>query len=148
MGAGDHALRDAGDGLAARVDAAMARFQTHEAMAAIWDVVDVANKHVVAVEPWTLAKRRKSADPAEAADAEARLATTLYGLAETLRLAAWFCQPFIPKAAAGIFEQLGVAPGAAGAWPGAARWGGLPPGTVVRPGGVLFPKIELPVEAA
>lgn len=143
---GDRALRDAGAALGARVDAAMARFQAHEAMAAIWDVVDVANKHVVAVEPWTLAKRRKSTDPAEAADAEARLATTLYGLAETLRLAAWFSQPFIPKSAAGIFAQLGVAADAAGAWPAPARWGGLPAGTRVQPGGVLFPKLELPLD--
>ncbi len=131
--------------LPARVDAAMERFLTHEALAAIGELVDVANKYVVAIEPWNLAKARKSAtDPTEAAALDARLGTALYNLVEALRLAAYFSQPFIPQAAAGIAAQLGLDPGAAADWSTATRWGGYPAGTVLVPGGALFPKLEMP----
>ncbi|MGH2593321.1 MAG: class I tRNA ligase family protein, partial [Anaerolineae bacterium] len=43
-----------------RVDAALDRFAPHEALAAIWDVIGAANKYVDDVEPWALARRRKS----------------------------------------------------------------------------------------
>jgi methionyl-tRNA synthetase len=142
----DRQLIDTGTGLAARVDAAMEQFLTHEALAAIWDLVDVANKYVVTVEPWTLAKARKNAAGSdEAGVIDARLGTVLYNLAEALRLAALFAQPFIPQAAAGIAAQLGIDLAAETDWQAATRWGGYPAGTALQAGGVLFPKIEIPI---
>ena len=59
------------------------RSALHEALAAIWELIGAANKYVVEVAPWALAKAR-----APGSEAGARLATALYTLIEALRLAA------------------------------------------------------------
>lgn len=131
------------EGLRGRVDAAMERFSPHEALAAIWDLVGAANKYVADAEPWTLAKRRKATgDEGDAAGA--RLPTVLYNLAEALRLVAVYCSPFIPSTASGIARQLGIT--LDGEWDQVTHWGRYPAGTTVQPGGVLFPKLEVPEE--
>ncbi|HEY7357199.1 MAG TPA: methionine--tRNA ligase [Ktedonobacterales bacterium] len=140
----DQRLVSIADALPERVDAALAQFAPHEALAAIWELVGAANKYVADTEPWTLAKQRKNGDAA----AEARLATVLYHLVEALRLVAHYCQPFIPATAAAIVGQLGIALDTTSDWAQVSRWGGYPAGTSVQPGGVLFPKLELPVEAS
>ncbi len=126
-------LADLADGLDERVRAAVERLALHEALAAIWEVIGAANKYVVEVAPWALAKARAAGDDA----AGARLATALYTLIETLRLAAVFCEPFIPTAAARIAAQLGLEKGERSH---SRRWGGYAPGTRVQPGPPLFPK--------
>jgi methionyl-tRNA synthetase len=139
----DRALVGVAESLPARVEAAMARFDAQQALAAIWELVSAANKYVGDVAPWTLAKQRQAGGEASAA-AEARLGAALYNLAEALRLVAYHLRPFLPGTAAGIARQLGLDPEADGAWDAAVRWGGYPAGTRVQPGGVLFPKLELP----
>jgi methionyl-tRNA synthetase len=126
-------LIDLGDGLAAKVHEAIERFALHEALAAIWELIAAANKYVVEIAPWTLAKARAAGDTAAAE----RLATALYTLIEILRLAAVFCEPFIPNAAARMAAQLGLAGDERCR---SQRWGGYPPGTRVQPGPALFPK--------
>ncbi len=66
---------------------------------------------------------------------------------EALRLIAHYCQPFIPATAEAIARQLGIALDTTSDWAQVSRWGGYPAGTAVQPGGVLFPKLEIPVEA-
>jgi methionyl-tRNA synthetase len=68
----------------------------------------------------------------------------LYNTLEALRLAATYCQPFIPATARALAGQLGLDLDAHGDWPAATRWGGFPAGTTLHPGGVLFPKREVP----
>jgi methionyl-tRNA synthetase len=135
----DAALVDAASNMAGAVDAAFESFLTHEAAAAIWNVIDRANKYLVIVEPWALAKLR--AEPGAAGEeAASRLATCLYTTAEALRLCSVLAAPIIPAASARALQQLGSP---ALQWPAAAAWGGLAPGTRVQPGEVLFPRIEL-----
>lgn len=141
----DRRLVGIAEGLRERVDAAVARFAPHEALAAIWELVGAANKYVVEIEPWTLAKRRKAGGE-DGAAAEIRLATSLYNLAEALRLVAHYCAPFIPATAEGIARQLGIALDRSGDWSSVSSWGQYPAGTTVQPGSVLFPKLELPAE--
>lgn len=134
----DVALIALAEGLRVRVDAALARFAPHEALAAIWELVGAANKYLAETEPWVLAKRRKP-EPA----AERRLATVLYTAVEALRLIAHYCLPFIPATAEALAGQLGITLAAAGGdWAQVARWGGYPTGTRLQPGAVLFPKRE------
>lgn len=129
------------ESLPARLDAAIADYDPQAALAAIWELVSVANKYVVEAEPWTLAKQRK-AEPD--GPAERRLATVLYTLAEALRLIAYYCQPFLPTTATGVTRQLGLAEVAPGAWERATTWGQYPAGTAVQPAAVLFPKFDAP----
>jgi methionyl-tRNA synthetase len=123
-----------------RVAAAMADYLNHDALEAIWAVLAEANRFLVVVEPWQLAKGR--ADPA----IEARLATCLYDVAEALRLVAFTLQPFLPATADGVARQLGLRDAGGGlSWEEGTHWGVLAPGTAVAEGGVLFPKLEMPV---
>ena len=133
-------LLDLAAGLPGRVDAAFERFRPDEAITAIWELVGAANKYVVEVAPWTLAKTRAGGGADGAA--EARLATSLYSLAEALRLVAHYAAPFIPGSAEGVCRQLGISLDLSGDWERVTRWGGLRPGARVQPGGVLFPKLE------
>jgi methionyl-tRNA synthetase len=139
----DEPLLSVARGLRARVDEALERFAPHEALGAIWELVDAANKYVEETAPWGLAKRRKSGPDAEAAGA--RLATVLYNLLEALRLLALYTRPFIPAAAEALAHQLGLAPEQATAsdtWEALTTWGRYPAGARIQPAAVLFPKLE------
>lgn len=138
--AADEPLIATAQGLRARVDAAMERFAPHETLAAIWELVDAANKYVEETAPWTLAKRRTAGPDAE--EAGVRLATVLYNALEALRLLALYTRPFIPDGARGLASQLGLASEEEGAWEEITTWGRYPAGTRVAAAGVLFPRIE------
>ncbi|MEO8084195.1 MAG: methionine--tRNA ligase [Ardenticatenales bacterium] len=133
-------LVEAAVSLGDRVAAAMQDYLPHEALDAVWQVLAEANRFLVVVEPWQVAKRR--AEPAE----EARLATCLYDVAEALRLVAFALQPFLPTTADAVARQLGLADARGGDdWAAGTAWGRLAPGTAVAEGAVLFPKFEVPV---
>lgn len=144
----DRSLVEIAESLPARIDAAVARFALDEALDAIWNLVSAANKYVVDVEPWTLARRRKS--EGDNGPSGERLNTVLYNLVETLRLIAHACAPFLPSTAEGIAQQLAISLSTGGASQDTIQetnesiWGRYPAGTKVQPGGVLFPKIMLP----
>ena len=112
-------------------------------MAAIWELIAAANKYVIDIRPWELARQRQ----VDAA-AEERLRTALYNLVETLRLIAYACTPFLPGAAGTIIHQLGISQYTSGDWSELTTWGRYVAGTRLQPAGVLFPKLELPVTAA
>ena len=133
--------RTAGGHLAAEAREAAKRFESHmadleltEAVTAVDGLVREANRHLVDVAPWKLAK-----DPERRQD----LADSLYEAAEALRLIAVLYSPVMPAAAGRLWEQLGLAePLEAQLLPEAASWGGLTPGTRVRRGESLFPRLD------
>ncbi len=143
----DRGVVETAQSLPGRVDAALARFALDEALDAIWNLIGAANKYVADVEPWTLAKQRKS--EGEGSPAGERLRTVLYNLVETLRLVAYHCAPFLPATAEGIAQQLGVSIYTGGVSLFVSQeaeessWGRYPAGTRVQPGSILFPKIAL-----
>ena len=105
-----------------------------QALGAIWELIRRINQYVQETEPWKLAK-----DP----DAAPELDSTLYGIAEGLRVASVLVLPFMPESATRVLEALGqpdTSLGLAriGAAPGGARIGELPQ---------LFPRIEQPQSA-
>src|SRR5262249_48345629 len=116
--------------------AAMDQFAFQRALAAIWEFIGVVNRYVDATHPWALAT-----DPAQ----RDRLGTTLYTLAESLRVLGIVLAPFLPDAAAKIRGGLGqtAAPKLAD-----ATWGRLAPGTAVQKLSGLFPRIDTKVTPA
>lgn len=118
-------------------DAAMSRFAIHDALAAVWTIVDELNGYITDQEPWQLAK-----DDAQ----RERLATVLYTAVEGLRALAVLLSPVLPKATAKLWSALGAADalGSLGAQPlrTAGRWGQLPSGGRVSALEALFPRIE------
>ncbi len=134
---GDYCLINVAKDLPERIDIALTQFAPHEALAAIWGLIAAANKYIVDIRPWVLAKQRQ-----KSIEAEERLATTLYNLAEALRLIALYCAPFLPDTAAEITRQLGISLDT-GNGLSEINWGGYPPHTTLQPNGILFPKLEL-----
>jgi methionyl-tRNA synthetase len=117
------------DGTPSKAD----QYQIHGALAAVFDLASHCNQFIENEKPWALAK-----DPDEAT----RLDAVLYHLADSLRIIAILLSPVLPKAAAGIAQQL--------AWdrPFAlsdAQWGGLPDGHKLGNGFPLFPRVEMAV---
>ncbi len=129
---------------AAAADEAIERFAIHEAIAAIWTVVDELNGYITDQAPWVLAK-----DPAQ----RDRLATVLYTTAEGLRALAVLLSPVMPQSTAKLWAALGAEAGLGvlSAQPvrAAGGWGQLSAGSVTVPIEGLFPRIdETPAESA
>ncbi len=99
---------------------ALARFDFRAATAAVWAIVEQANRYVDATEPWHLARAERAGD----AGAGARLDAVLGALLAACQVLAAEIWPFLPDLAA----RLAVASNESG--------GVLPP---PRP---LFPRIE------
>jgi methionyl-tRNA synthetase len=124
----EQALRAQAAALADRVAAAFEHLALDEAVAAIGDFVNKANRYIQITAPWELAK----------AGATARLAVVLDHVVEAARLAAWYYVPIIPRAAAEAHKRLtGSVPEAGQGCFGALRRGNV---TVGPP---LFPRVAL-----
>ena len=124
-------------GLRDRYEAQMEKFQFQNALEEIFKVIQRANKYIDENAPWALAK-----------DMEAngvRLATVLYNLLETVRVAAVLLTPFMPDSCGKIFAQIGA--GESGrTWDSAAQWGALAADVTVCKGETLFPRVDLAKE--
>jgi methionyl-tRNA synthetase len=119
---------------AARFDQLVEDVALSPALAAVWDIVSAANQYLVERAPWALAKEEARRE---------ELASVLYASAEVLRILAVLIAPVMPRAAGRLWEQLGMAePLGAERLPAAAAWGGLSPGTRIRRGEALFPRVE------
>ena len=75
----------------------------HDALAALWTIVEGANRLVDAERPWDLAKAAKTGDETAAK----RLRDVLGDLLEACRLVGLAVAPFMPATAPRVFAQLG-----------------------------------------
>ncbi|MHB8157968.1 MAG: class I tRNA ligase family protein, partial [Desulfocucumaceae bacterium] len=117
----------------AAVEELMEKRELSNALGAVWRLVSRANKYVDETAPWTLAKNPENRD---------RLNTVMYNLTEAVRIITVLTEPFMPLVGPRVWPLLGIAdrPELC-AWKSLV-WGKLPPGTVVRRGEALFPRIE------
>jgi methionyl-tRNA synthetase len=120
--------------LAERVKDHLDRVELSQALAAIWELVRRVNQYVQETEPWKLAK-----DPGAAAE----LDSTLYGIAEGLRVASVLVLPFMPASAERVLGALGQSDTSLEV----ARIGAVRGGTAVGELAPLFPRIEQPKPA-
>lgn len=116
-----------------QVEEAMESFRFQDALEAIWTLVRRTNKYIDETTPWVLGSE-KSVE---------RLDTVLYHLCESIRMIGELTRPFIPHTAEKIQAQLGTS---FNGWDSLDQFGLLAPGTVVGPGGHLFPRLDLTVE--
>jgi methionyl-tRNA synthetase len=104
----------------------------HLALARLWETIRHTNQYIDHTAPWTLQK----------GGAEDRLDTVLSSAAESLRIIGAVLSPFLPDAASGLFEQLGLSDRPDKLTPEApTTWGEIPLGTKVRKPRPLFPRI-------
>ena len=110
----------------------MDKLQLQNGLEEIFKVIDRANKYIDENAPWKLAKEEGK---------EARLATVLYNLLETVRICTVLLTPFIPASCDKIFDQIGACEGCR-TWDSAARWGKLKNTVTVHKGEALFPRLD------
>ncbi len=114
----------------------MDNFQTQTALDDIFKVISRANKYIDETTPWILAKDEAN---------NARLASVMYNLLETLRITGSLLRPFIPASCEKVFAQIGATAGETG-WEKSGVWGALPENVTVHRGETLFPRIDMQKE--
>ncbi len=113
-------------------DNRMERLAFGHAIDKIWFTISDANKLIEDEAPWNLWKTKKIE----------KLSYVLYYLAEALRIIAVYLFPFMPSAAEKMWEQLNIGRELSTVnLNNEAQWGGLNPGTKIKKGPALFPRI-------
>ena len=117
--------------LPARVDAALSGLNFSHALFAIWEIINLANKHIESSAPWTLSKEGK----------QERLKAVMYILLKVLSYCAFLTYPFMPDAAMKIAAQLGMDMGEKDFTTENLKGEILKPGAKINKGAPLFPRI-------
>lgn len=121
---------DSGSGLPEKIEEHLGKLAFHHALSSLCTFISETNEYIQHSVPW------KEED-------EETLSNILYTVAESLRLIALFLMPFMPSTAEKIFSQLD--PGidlSAVTIRKDAVWGRIKPGTRIRKGPALFPRIK------
>jgi methionyl-tRNA synthetase len=122
----DRELREAALALRGQVDRAAETLALDEALTAIFELVECANRHLVRTAPWTLLKTGQ----------KIRAGTALRTSLEALRVIGEELRPFLPSTAAALGERLKAQAQTA------SVWNALATGARLARGQVLFPRID------
>jgi methionyl-tRNA synthetase len=123
-------LTDPDTGLLISFDGFLKNLEFHHALTQLWVVINEINEYIQHTAPW------KEKD-------QGTLSNTLYTISEALRLIAIFLFPFMPSAAEKIWKQLNLKEDLSKVnLDTEAKWGRVKPGTTIRKGTALFPRIE------
>lgn len=114
-----------------KVNKAIDELRIPEALEYIFALISRANKYIDETTPWILAKDEESKD---------RLGTVLYNLAESLRFSSVLLSAFLPETSGKINLQLNTN---VSEWDSLAGFDGTTPGTEVKKGENLFPRIDV-----
>ena len=112
----------------------MSNLSLNSALETIWQFIRRTNKYIDQTEPWILGRDNSQKE---------RLSTILYNLAESIRLSAILIYPFMPVKTGEIWKQLGLESDLKNTrLDKDALWGKLKPAILVKPGEVIFPRID------
>ncbi len=127
-------LKEKTEKVFSELDSAMNILAFSQALSSIWEIVRLSNLYIDKNAPWQLAKEKNK---------QKELHNILYNLLETLRILALILFPFIPDSAQKIWTQLGIEGNIESQILDKAKiWGQLKPGTKVKEGPPLFPRIN------
>ena len=132
----DRELIDLALSLRDKVDEYIDKTQLNLALAEIFKLIDRANKYIDETTPWILGKQE---------DKKARLASVLYNLLESIRIASALLSPFMPTSMPKVWEQIGAAAEDV-CYENIAKWNVLKTDVTVHRGEALFPRIDLDKE--
>ncbi len=109
------------------------KLQLNRALENVWELISMANRYIVANEPWAIAKEASKRD---------RLGSVLYNSAETLRIVAVLLTPILPDGTKAILSQLGWDRSPEQCRLADASWGGLKPGTRIGAVEPIYPRLN------
>ncbi|GGF88083.1 methionine--tRNA ligase [Paenibacillus aceti] len=133
----DADLADMAQRTVEKVEEVMEKLEFSVALTAISAFIGRTNKYIDETQPWVLAKDEAKRD---------ELASVMVNLVEALRIISILLQPFLTKAPAKIWEQLGITPGELTAWDSIKSFGLIPAGTKLGKGEPIFPRLEMEKE--
>ena len=114
-----------------KVTKAIDKLRIPEALEEVFALIGRANKYIDETTPWILAKDEEKKE---------RLGTVLYNLAESLRFASVLLSVFLPSTSEKINAQLNIT---TTSWDSLSGFDGTTPGTEVKKGEALFPRIDV-----
>lgn len=121
------------DEVRARIETAMQALDFRGYLEGVWELLAAGNKFIDEREPWTLHKQGKTDE----------LQAVLYDTVDLIRIVAGLVSPVMPQTAQEIARQLGLEDGhGAGAWDDCVA-GRFPPGTKIKRGAPIFPRVDL-----
>ena len=120
-----------------KVKAEMDKLQYSVALIHIWSLIGEANRYIDLTTPWVLAKTDEGKE---------RLKTVLYVLCESLRFIGVLIAPTMPRTPVKLFQQLGLSDSAKQTLASLDSFGKTEPGTQVKKGEALFPRIDVEKE--
>lgn len=126
----DHELIELAIGAKAKVTAKMDDLKVADAMDEIWALLRRSNKYIDETLPWVLAKDESKKE---------RLASVLYNLIESIRIASVLLSAYMPETAAKIQAQIGATQLS---WESLDHFNGTVGGTMVGTAEVLFARID------
>ncbi|MCR4654823.1 MAG: methionine--tRNA ligase [Lachnospiraceae bacterium] len=132
----DNELKELALSVRDKVDAFMDNIQLNLALAEIFKLVDRSNKYIDETEPWILGKSEEN---------RARLATVLYNLLESIRIASSLLSSFMPTTMPKVWEQIGAGDEDV-TYENMAKFGVLPLTITVKRGDIIFPRIDIDKE--
>lgn len=118
------------------VDKYIDNTQINLALAEIFKLVDRSNKYIDETEPWILGKNSEK---------KARLATVLYNLLESIRIASSLLSSFMPTTMPKVWEQIGANESHV-SYDTMNKFNILPFDVVVKRGDIIFPRIDIDKE--
>lgn len=127
-------LKDLAEGILDRIRGHLKTLSFQKALNEIWSLLGYLNKYIDTNKPWVLAK-----DP----EGEGRLRTVVFSALEGLRFLSIYLYPFIPGSSERMYEQLGQGSRIGHGALRGLSWGALTPGTSLKKGKPLFPRIEV-----
>ncbi|MCR4576703.1 MAG: methionine--tRNA ligase [Clostridiales bacterium] len=133
----DRHIIDMFEALPALVDTQMNALQFSLALGEIWKFIGELNRYIDITQPWVLGKTEEGRE---------RLKTVMYVLCEGVRAVAVHISPVMTRTPVRIYEQLGVKDDALKTWESVQKFGGLVPGTTVKKGDALFPRVDIKKE--
>ncbi|RJE47841.1 MULTISPECIES: methionine--tRNA ligase [unclassified Dehalobacter] len=126
-------IRDLSSTVKQGTEEKMLACDTAAALEVIWQFVSRCNKYVDETAPWNLAKSEDNQD---------RLDTVLYTFMECIRILGILCAPFMPGVPRKIKPLLGDTDFFKD-WEQADSWNVIQPGTAIRKGEAIFPRIDV-----
>ena len=128
----DASLRSLADEVVTASCAAYDALQITDGVNAAWRIVRECNEQIQAREPWKMAKDDSQREA---------LAGFIYGLLESLRIAAVLISPVMPGKCAALLDALGQGDDARPG-PDRLQWGGMTPGAPLSKPQPLFPRLD------
>ncbi|WP_454052145.1 methionine--tRNA ligase [Clostridium sp. Marseille-Q7071] len=118
------------------VEKAIEELNISNALDHVWTLIRRTNKYIDETTPWILGKDEEQ---------KPRLATVLYNLAESLRIASVLISSFLPSTSEKINSQLNITETT---WESLSSFNGTKSGVKVSKGEVMFPRIDVEAKIA